>query len=82
MAPAAIRFKKTAGFASKFSHAKAYSLVLAHSARRLGPGTRAVKLKPSRRLIGKAKRFKLRLVVVATDAAGNRRTTTKTISVR
>ena len=43
---------------------------------------RSVKLKPNRRLVGRRKRFTVRLRVIATDAAGNRRTVTKTIRVR
>ena len=92
-----IRFRESANEPAAFSNdllgrprtatlrralAKAYSLTLAHSALPLAGGTRTVRLKPSRRLIGKAKRFGLRVVVVATDASGNRRTTTKTIKVR
>jgi hypothetical protein len=44
--------------------------------------TRSVQLKPARRLVGPRRRFSVRLRVTATDAAGNRRTRTKTISVR
>jgi hypothetical protein len=45
-------------------------------------GTRRVKLKPRRRLVGRRKRFSVRLRVIATDAAGNRGTAVKTIRVR
>jgi Ca2+-binding RTX toxin-like protein len=45
-------------------------------------GTRTIALKPSRRLVGSAKRFTLTVRVVATDAAGNRRTAQKTVRVR
>ncbi|MEA2391194.1 MAG: hypothetical protein QOK31_1303, partial [Solirubrobacteraceae bacterium] len=62
--------------------ANGYGLALAHATLPLGGGTRSVKLKPSSRLIGRSKRFTLRLVVLATDASGNQRTTTKTIKVR
>jgi hypothetical protein len=41
-----------------------------------------VTLKPSKALVGKATRFSVRVQVVATDAAGNRRTVRRTISVR
>jgi hypothetical protein len=44
--------------------------------------TRTVKLKPARRLVGRRKKFSVRLRVVATDAAGNPRTVTRTIRVR
>jgi Ca2+-binding RTX toxin-like protein len=45
-------------------------------------GTRTLALKPSNKLIGSARRFTLIVRVVATDAAGNRRTATKTVKVR
>jgi hypothetical protein len=44
-------------------------------------GTRKVTLKPDRGLIGHARRFSALLRVMATDAAGNRRTVTTTIRV-
>ena len=42
---------------------------------------RKVTLKPSSRLVGRAKRFTLTVRVVATDAAGNRRTLTRSVKV-
>ena len=47
-------------------------------------GTRRVTLKPSRRVAGTPRKrsVKVRVRLVATDAAGNRRTTTRTITVR
>ena len=50
---------------------------LARSAR-----TRRVTLKPKRRLLARRARFSVRLRVTATDAAGNRRSRTRTIRVR
>ena len=41
-----------------------------------------VKLKASRRLVGKAKKFSVKLLVTATDAAGNRKQVTKTLKVK
>jgi hypothetical protein len=43
--------------------------------------SRTVTLKPSRRLFCRAKRFSVRLVVVATDAQGNRAVVTKTMRI-
>jgi hypothetical protein len=48
---------------------------------RLG-GTRSVRLKPVRRLVGTSGRFRVLLRVTATDAAHNQRTVTKRIRVR
>lgn len=45
-------------------------------------GTRTLTLKPSKKLVGTARRFALTVRVTATDAAGNRRTATKTVKVR
>ena len=69
---------------------KARSAGLAHTAdlvlaeRNFGMSTapRKVKLKPKRSLVGKRKRFTVRLRVIATDAAGNRSTRTKSIRIR
>jgi hypothetical protein len=66
--------------ATRVSLAKSYNLVLATKSYGLG-GARKLKLKPSKKLVGKAKKFTVRLRVVATDAAGNRRTVTKTIKI-
>jgi hypothetical protein len=62
--------------------ARAFNLVLAERSLPLAAGRRTVRLKPSRKLLGKSKRFKLRLVVTAKDAAGNTRAVTKTVKVR
>jgi Domain of unknown function (DUF4394)/Thrombospondin type 3 repeat len=62
--------------------AKAGDLVLAEKHLRRSAKTRSVKLKPKRSLFGRALvPIKVRLRVTATDAAGNRRTKTKTIRV-
>lgn len=61
---------------------RSYNLILASRSVGLGSGKRSVKLRPSRKLIGKAKRFTLRLKVTATDASGNRTVKTKTIRVK
>jgi Calx-beta domain len=61
--------------------ARAGDLVLVQRSLRRAGGRRTVLLKPSRRLLGTARRFSLRLRVTATDASGNRRTVTRTIRV-
>jgi hypothetical protein len=62
--------------------AKAFNLRLAQAAFPLSAATRSVKLKPSRKLIGKRKRFTLQVNLTGTDGSGNRTTKTKTINVR
>jgi uncharacterized repeat protein (TIGR01451 family) len=69
---------RTASLAS----AGPFNLTLAQVNRPLGGGPRVVKLKPSRKLLGTSKRFTVQVVVTATDASGNRVTTTKTVKVR
>jgi hypothetical protein len=70
------------GKASSATVARAGDVVLAQKNFALSPSARNAKLKPKRSLLGKRKRFSVRLQVIATDAAGNRTTTTKTIRVR
>ena len=57
------------------------SLVLAEKSRGLGSGTRKLTLKPKRRLLGGAERFKAELRVIATDRAGNRAVVKREIRV-
>jgi Domain of unknown function (DUF4394) len=67
----------------KRAQAAAYNLGLATKRLELGSGKRSLTIKPSRRLVGHPrKRVKMRLRVTATDAAGNAKVTTKTISVK
>jgi hypothetical protein len=47
-----------------------------------GAGTRAVRLRPSRRRIGRARRFMAQLRVTAVDRSGNKTVVTRTIRVR
>jgi Domain of unknown function (DUF4394) len=70
------------GRARRAGIARVGDVVLAE--RRLGTSaaTRRVRLKPRRRLVGRARRFSVRLRVIATDAAGNRSTAVRTIRVR
>ena len=62
--------------------ARAGDVILAERNFAMSAARRSVRLKPSRRLIGSRKRFTVRLRVIATDAAGNRRTSTRSIRVR
>jgi hypothetical protein len=62
--------------------ARTGDIVLAERHLRRSGATRSVLLKPVRRLVGTRRGFSVRLRVTATDAAGNRRATTKTIRVR
>jgi hypothetical protein len=60
-----------------------FNLRLATKSAGLAAGPRTLKLKPSRRLVGHPrKRFRVRLRIVATDAAGNATIVTKTVRVR
>jgi hypothetical protein len=66
--------------ARRITIARAYNVVLA--SKNYGRATtRKVKVKPSRKLVGHAKKFTVRVRFTATDAAGNHRTVTKTIKV-
>ena len=49
-----------------------FNLVLGSGRSPFAPGLRTLKAKPSKRLLGRAKRFTVKVVVTATDAAGNR----------
>jgi hypothetical protein len=70
------------GAATKATLARAFNLALAHKALPLAAGARKVKLQPSRKLIGTARKFTVRVVIVATDRAGNARRITKTIAIK
>ena len=59
-----------------------YEVTLAQRSLRAGSGSRTLTLKPSRKLVGKAKRLTVQLRVTATDAAGNRSTVTRVLKVR
>jgi hypothetical protein len=60
----------------------AYGLTLASKTVN-ATGKKSVTLKPTRKLVGRPRRaFKVRIKVVATDAAGNRSTTTRTLTVK
>jgi hypothetical protein len=60
-----------------------FELALARRSLPLGTGARSARLRPPRRLLrSTARRFTVRLQVVATDAAGNTRTVNRSIRVR
>jgi hypothetical protein len=58
-----------------------YDLTLGRRTFARARGTRSVRVRPSRRLVGSARRFSVHLRVVAIDRAGNRRSVTRTIRV-
>jgi hypothetical protein len=60
----------------------AVNLTLATKKLPLAAGKRKITLKASKKLVGKARTFKVTIRVVATDAAGNRATFNKTIRVK
>jgi hypothetical protein len=63
--------------------AAAYNLGIGTKRLALGAGMRSLTIKPKRSLVGHPRKtFKVRLRVTATDAAGNAKVTTKTISVK
>jgi hypothetical protein len=71
-----------AGAASTVKLAKSYNITLAHKSLRRAAGARRVTLKVRKKLLARSRRFTLKLTVVATDAAGNKKTLTRTIKVR
>jgi hypothetical protein len=62
--------------------ARAGDVVLAEARLPLRSGARRVKLKASRRILGRRKRFTIRLAVTAVDAARNRTVVTRTLKIR
>lgn len=70
-----------AGSASSVKLAKNYNLTLAHRKLGLAAGKRRVTLKVRKKLLGHSRRFSVQLTLVATDAAGNKRTLKRTIKV-
>lgn len=61
--------------------ARAFNLTLATKSLGLSAARRVVVLMPSKRLVGHPRKAKVELVIVATDAAAGRSTTTRTITV-
>ena len=71
------------GSSTNLRLSRTYNVVLARQNLPAGAGMRSIRLRPSRRIIGRARRFPVRVVVTPTDAAGNRgRPVTKTVKVR
>jgi hypothetical protein len=70
-----------AGSARSVKLAKNFNLTLAHRKLGLAAGKRRVTLKVRKKLLGHSRRFSLQLTLVATDAAGNKRTLRRTIKV-
>jgi hypothetical protein len=59
-----------------------FNLVLAERSLGFADGRRAVRLRPNRRVLRRARRVRVRLKVVATDRGGNRAVATRTVRVR
>jgi hypothetical protein len=71
------------GTAGRVSLSRAGDLTLASQTLALGAGKRTLKLKPSRKLLaGARKKFSVRLQITAADAAGNRTTVSRRITVK
>jgi hypothetical protein len=60
---------------------RSYNLTLGQRSFARARGKRAVRVRPSRSLVGDARRLTVRLRVLAIDRAGNRRTVTRRIHV-
>jgi hypothetical protein len=67
---------------ARIAAAKPNLTLAAKALPRAAAGTRTLTLKPSRKLVGTAKRFTLTVRVTATDAAGNAQPVTKAVKVR
>jgi hypothetical protein len=70
------------GTARSVRLAAAFNLTLGTQSLALGGGPRKLTVKPSKRLVGKAKKLTVQLRVTATDASGNRAKKTQTIKVK
>jgi hypothetical protein len=65
------------------TRAKAFTRVLARQSLAMaGAGLRAARLRPAKKLLGKARKFVVQLRVTAIDRAGNRTVVTRRINVR
>jgi hypothetical protein len=71
-----------AGSARTVHLAKTYNVTLVHKRTARSTATRRITLKVRKKLLGSSKRFSVKLTLVATDSAGNKRTITRTIKVR
>lgn len=70
------------GSSSRVSLSRAYNVTLASARAPLAAGARTVRLKPAKRLIGRARKFSVRVSVSGTDASGNRTTRSVIVKVR
>jgi hypothetical protein len=70
------------GSARSVRLAAAFNLTLGTKSLGLGGGARKITVKPSKRLVGKAKKLTAQLRITATDASGNRARKTQTIKVK
>jgi hypothetical protein len=84
--PASMKFELLGAPAPKRkarTRAKAFTRVLARQSLAMaGAGLRAARLRPSKKLLGKARKFVVQLRVTAVDRAGNRTIVTRRINVR
>jgi hypothetical protein len=69
------------GGVNRATIARAFNLTLASKNLGLSARTRSVRLVPAKKLVGRPRSATVQLVIVATDAAGSRSTTTRTIHV-
>ena len=65
----------------KATIAKTYNLGLTSRSYGRSAAARKIKLKPNRKLVGKARKFTVQLKILAVDTAGNARTVTKMIKI-
>lgn len=69
------------GSARRATISRVWNLTLGRSRFARARGTRRVRVRPSRRLVGNARHMRVRVQVLAVDKAGNRRTVTRSIRV-
>jgi hypothetical protein len=69
------------GTARSAGIARVGDVVLATKSLKSVTGARSVTLKARRKLLGRKKKFSVRVQITATDAAGNQRTSTRTVRV-
>lgn len=64
------------------ARASAFELLLGSARAARGTGVATLKLRPAKRLVGRARRFSVRVEVTGTDGAGNQATVRRTVKVR
>lgn len=81
--PAAYEVQLLGSTSKSVRLSRTYNVTLARQNLTAGAGIRDIKLRPNKRLIGKARKFSVRVIVTPTDAAGNRgKPVTKTLKVK